>query len=71
MLPVSKSGRQPFIRGENIRTGVTAVLPHSGNLYREKVPGAIFVGNGFGKLAGHAGRGNGRHRNADPADVHD
>jgi D-aminopeptidase len=31
---------------------VTAVLPHSGNLYREKVPGAIFVGNGFGKLAG-------------------
>ena len=31
---------------------MTAVLPHSGNLYREKVPGAIFVGNGFGKLAG-------------------
>jgi L-aminopeptidase/D-esterase-like protein len=36
-----------------VRTGVTAVLPHSGNLYREKVPGAIFVGNGFGKLAGY------------------
>jgi D-aminopeptidase len=31
---------------------VTAFLPHSGNLYREKVPGAIFVGNGFGKLSG-------------------
>jgi D-aminopeptidase len=45
-------GHTTIIRGDNIRTGVTAVLPHSGNLYREKVPGAIFVGNGFGKLAG-------------------
>lgn len=45
-------GHTTIIRGENIRTGVTAVLPHSGNLYREKVPGAIFVGNGFGKLTG-------------------
>ncbi|MGA7633556.1 MAG: P1 family peptidase [Terriglobales bacterium] len=45
-------GQTTIIRGENIRTGVTAVLPHPGNLYREKVPGAIFVGNGFGKLAG-------------------
>lgn len=45
-------GQTTIIRGGNIRTGVTAVLPHSGNLYREKVPGAIFVGNGFGKLAG-------------------
>jgi D-aminopeptidase len=35
-----------------LRTGVTAVLPHGGNLFREKVPGAVFVGNGFGKLAG-------------------
>ena len=33
-------------------TGVTAILPHSGNLFREKVPGAVFVGNGFGKLVG-------------------
>jgi len=41
-----------IIRGDNIRTGVTAILPHPGNLYREKVPGAIFVGNGFGKLTG-------------------
>jgi D-aminopeptidase len=47
-----KVGHATIIRGDNIRTGVTAVLPHSGNLYREKVPGAIFVGNGFGKLAG-------------------
>jgi D-aminopeptidase len=45
-------GHTTIIRGDNIRTGVTAVLPHAGNLYREKVPGAIFVGNGFGKLAG-------------------
>lgn len=45
-------GQTTIIRDDNIRTGVTAVLPHSGNLYREKVPGAIFVGNGFGKLAG-------------------
>ena len=45
-------GHTTIIRGEDIRTGVTAVLPHSGNLYREKVPGAIFVGNAFGKLAG-------------------
>src|SRR6202044_912224 len=45
-------GQTTIIRGDNIRTGVTAVLPHSGNLYREKVPGGILVGNGFGKLAG-------------------
>ncbi len=35
-----------------MRTGVTAILPHGGNLFREKVPGAVFVGNAFGKLAG-------------------
>lgn len=34
------------------RTGVTAILPHGGNLFQEKVPGAVFVGNAFGKLAG-------------------
>lgn len=45
-------GQTTIIRGDNIHTGVTAVLPHSGNLYREKVPAGIFVGNGFGKLAG-------------------
>jgi D-aminopeptidase len=38
--------------GENIRTGVTAILPHGGNLFQEKVAGAVFVGNAFGKLAG-------------------
>ena len=45
-------GHTTIIRGDNIRTGVTAIIPHSGNLFREKVPGAIFVGNGFGKLMG-------------------
>ena len=45
-------GHTTIVRGENIRTGVTAILPHGGNLFREKVPGAVFVGNGFGKLAG-------------------
>ena len=45
-------GHATIVRGDNIRTGVTAVLPHAGNLFREKVPGAVFVGNGFGKLAG-------------------
>jgi len=45
-------GHTTVIRGDNVRTGVTAILPHSSNLFREKVPGAVFVGNGFGKLAG-------------------
>lgn len=45
-------GHTTVIRGENTRTGVTAMLPHAGNLYRENVPAGIFVGNGFGKLAG-------------------
>ena len=45
-------GHTTIVRGENIRTGVTAILPHGGNIFREKVPGAVFVGNGFGKLAG-------------------
>jgi len=45
-------GQTTISRGDNIRTGVTAVLPHGGNLFQEKVPAAIFVANGFGKLAG-------------------
>lgn len=39
-------------KGKNLNTGITAILPHGGNLFREKVPGAVVVGNGFGKLAG-------------------
>ena len=38
--------------GDSIRTGVTAILPHGGNIFQQKVPAAVFVGNGFGKLAG-------------------
>jgi D-aminopeptidase len=38
--------------GDNVRTGVTAVIPHPGNVFRDKVPGAVFIGNAFGKLAG-------------------
>jgi len=45
-------GQTTIIRADNVRTGVTAILPHGGNLFREKVPGAVFVGNAFGKLAG-------------------
>jgi D-aminopeptidase len=45
-------GHSTLIRGDNVRTGLTAILPHSGNLFQEKVPAAIYVGNGFGKLMG-------------------
>ena len=45
-------GHATVIRGNSVRTGVTVILPHGGNLFREKVPGAVFVGNAFGKLAG-------------------
>jgi D-aminopeptidase len=45
-------GHTTVIRGDNVRTGVTVILPHSGNLFRDKVPGAVFIGNAFGKLAG-------------------
>jgi len=45
-------GHSTVVRDANVRTGVTAVLPHGGNLFREKVPGAVFIGNAFGKLAG-------------------
>lgn len=45
-------GQVTLIRGDDVRTGVTAIVPHEGNLFREKVAGAVFVGNGFGKLAG-------------------
>ena len=45
-------GHTTVVAGDNVRTGVTAILPHGGNLFRDKVPGAVFVGNAFGKLAG-------------------
>lgn len=46
-------GQVTMIKGENIRTGVTAILPHSGNIFQDKVPAAIYIGNGFGKLTGY------------------
>jgi D-aminopeptidase len=45
-------GHLTIIEGEGVRTGVTAVLPHGGNVFQDKVAGGIFVGNAFGKLAG-------------------
>jgi D-aminopeptidase len=51
-IPSVLVGQTTIIRGANIRTGVTAILPHGGNLFREKVPGSVFIGNAFGKLAG-------------------
>ena len=45
-------GHVTLIEGETVRTGVTAILPHGGNLFQDKVAGAVFVGNAFGKLAG-------------------
>ena len=45
-------GHVTIIRGDNVRTGITAIVPHAGNMFQEKVPGAVVVGNGFGKLAG-------------------
>lgn len=51
-VPGVKVGHVTLVEGEEIRTGVTAIVPHEGNIFRNKVPAAIFVGNGFGKLAG-------------------
>lgn len=51
-VPGVKVGHTTIMEGSSIRTGVTAILPHDGNMFQEKVPAAIFVGNGFGKLAG-------------------
>ncbi|MDX1585010.1 MAG: P1 family peptidase, partial [Thermoanaerobaculia bacterium] len=51
-VPGVKVGHATLIEGDDVRTGVTAILPHGGNLFQEKVPGAVFVGNGFGKLMG-------------------
>lgn len=45
-------GHRTITEGDSIRTGVTAILPHGGNLFQRKVPAAVYVGNGFGKAAG-------------------
>jgi D-aminopeptidase len=51
-VPGVRVGHATLNRGANIRTGVTTIVPHPGNLFREKVPGAVFIGNAFGKLVG-------------------
>ena len=49
-----KVGHYTLVEGDNVRTGVTAILPHAGNIFREKVPAAVYIGNGFGKLTGYS-----------------
>ena len=51
-VPGVTVGHVTCIEGDSIRTGVTAIVPHQGDVFRLKVPAAIYVGNGFGKLAG-------------------
>jgi len=45
-------GQVTLVKGKDVRTGVTAILPHEGNVFQEKVPGAVYTANGFGKAAG-------------------
>jgi D-aminopeptidase len=47
-------GQVTLIQGTEIRTGVTAILPHPGDIFMHKVPAAIYLGNGFGKLTGYS-----------------
>ena len=49
-----KVGHTTLIIGDSIRTGVTAILPHTSNIFQLKVPAAIYIGNGFGKLTGYS-----------------
>lgn len=51
-VPGVRVGHITLRVGDSVRTGVTAILPHAGNIFQEKVPAAVFTGNGFGKLAG-------------------
>jgi len=53
-VPGVKVGHATITDGNSINTGVTAILPHSGNIFQNKVPAAIFIGNGFGKLTGYS-----------------
>ena len=45
-------GQTTVVEGDSVRTGVTAILPHGGNLFTDRVPAALHVGNGFGKITG-------------------
>ena len=52
-VPGVKVGQVTVRQGDTVNTGVTAILPHDGNIFQEKVPAGIFVANGFGKLTGY------------------
>ena len=51
-VPGVRVGQVTLLEGDEIRTGVTAVLPHGGNVYQDRVPAGLAVGNGYGKLTG-------------------
>ena len=53
-VPGVRVGQVTLQQGSNIRTGVTAILPHDSNLFQQKCPAAIYIGNGFGKLMGYS-----------------
>ncbi len=53
-VPGVKVGHVTIIKGDTVNTGVTAILPHDGNIFQNKVPAAIYIANGFGKLAGYS-----------------
>ncbi len=53
-VPGVRVGQVTINRSNSVRTGVTAIVPHTGNLFQQKSPAAIYIGNGFGKLAGYS-----------------
>lgn len=53
-VPGVQAGHITLIRGDSVRTGATAVIPHADNIYQNKVPAAIHIGNGYGKLTGYS-----------------
>lgn len=52
-VPGVRVGQTTVMEGDSVRTGITAIIPHAGNVYHEKVPAAVVIGNGFGKLLGY------------------
>lgn len=51
-VPGVTVGHTSVIQGDNVRTGITAIIPHEGNIFQDKVAAAVYVGNGFGKMMG-------------------
>lgn len=51
-VPGVEVGQKTLVQGDDVRTGVTVILPYAGNIFQDKVPAAVYVGNGFGKLTG-------------------